>query len=100
MSTMITSMGSWLDQMLGDINYEPDSTAGKLYPFFSRVGCVKRRPARHPFFEMFLNMGESLIDPIMHHDKLNTAHLAFVFPERWMGQAERQAFTNCLAKHP
>lgn len=100
MPVQFTSMGSWFDQMLGDISYEPDSAAGKLYPFFCRVGCVKRRPARHEFFEMFLNVGQTLIDPIMHHDKLNHSQIALVFPERWMGQAERQAFTHCLKTHP
>ena len=49
---------------------------------------------------MFLNVGQGLIDPIMNHEKLSETHLAFVFPERWMGQTERQAFTYCLSKHP
>ena len=100
MTTKVISMGSWLDEMLGNINYPPDSKAGKLYPFFCRVACVKRRPARHEFFTMFLNIGQGLIDPIMNHEKLSETHLTFVFPERWMGQTERRAFTFCLAKHP
>ncbi len=94
------SMGSWFDDMLGDISYEPDSRAGKLYPFFVRVACIKRRPPRHDFFEMFIDMGRAHIDAVMNHDLINQSTLAFVFPERWMGVAEQQAFTHCLAKHP
>ena len=94
------SMGSWFDQMLGDIKYSPDSQAGKLYPFFVRVGCVKRRPPRHPFFEMFVDVGYGLIDKVMFHEKLDRNSLSFVFPERWLGVAEQQAFTHVLAKHP
>ncbi|HUU87073.1 MAG TPA: hypothetical protein VMX17_04895 [Candidatus Glassbacteria bacterium] len=100
MPVKIISMDSWLDEMLGDIKYESDSKAGKLYPFFCRVGCIKRRPARHEFFSMFLNVGQAWIDLVLNHKKLGMSHLSFVFPERWMGQAERRAFTHCLAKHP
>ena len=98
--TDVMTMGSWLDQMLGDIKYSPDSEAGKLYPFFVRVGCIKRRPPRHPFFEMFIDVGAAIIDKIMFHEKLNMSCLVLVFPERWLGVAEQQAFTHVLARHP
>ena len=100
MSIVIKSSASWFDQMLGDISYEPDSTAGRIYPFFVRVGCVKRRPPRHEFFEMVLDFGYALIDKVMYHEKIDQKQLAFVFPERWLGVAEQQAFTHVLSKHP
>jgi len=94
------SMGSCFDQMLGDISYEPESEAGKLYPFFVRVGCIKRRPPRHEFFEYMREMGMALIEPIMNHDYIDGGHLSFVFPERWLGVAEQQAFSLVMSKHP
>lgn len=100
METFAMNGKQWFDSMLGDISYEPDSQAGKLYPFFVRVGCVKRRPPRHEFFQWFVDMGRPLIDAVMNHDYIEGGSLAFVFPERWMGVAEQQAFTHCLAKHP
>ncbi len=100
METTVMSMGDWFDKMLGDISYEPDSEAGKLYPFFVRVACIKRRPPRHEFFSLFLEMGHPQIDLVMFHDKLDVTELSFVFPERWMGVAEQQAFTHVLSKHP
>jgi len=100
MPTTMMTMGSWFDEMLGDIDYAPDSEAGKLYPFFVRVGCVKRRPPRHPFFEYFLEVGRTLIEPVMYHEELHASELSFVFPERWLGVAEQQAFTYNMEKHP
>lgn len=100
MPNEVMSMANWFDEILGDINYAPDSRAGELYPFFCRIGCVKRRPPRHEFFSLFLNVGEAWIDLVLNHRKLSMSHLSFVFPERWMGQAERRAFTHCLARNP
>jgi len=100
METRVRSMGSWFDDMLGDINYEPDSKAGELYPFFVRVGCIKRRPPRHRFFELLIDMGRPHIDAVMNHNLINQSELTFVFPERWLGVAEQQAFTLVLSKHP
>ena len=94
------TMSSWFDDMLGDIKYAPDSEAGKLYPFFVRVGCIKRRPPRHPFFSMFVDVGYGIIDKIMFHEELDMSYLAFVFPERWLGVAEQQAFSHVMARHP
>lgn len=99
MVAVMTAKG-WFDEMLGDIKYSPDSAAGKLYPFFVRVGCVKRRPPRHAFFEMFREMGAVAIDAVFEHDPLGQSHLSFVFPERHMGVAEQQAFMHYLEKHP
>lgn len=86
--------------MLGDIDYPPDSSAGKLYPFFVRVGCVKRRPPRHEFFEYFLEVGAGDIEKVLYHAPLRGPSLSFVFPERHMGVAEQQAFMYNMEKHP
>jgi hypothetical protein len=96
----ITSVSSWFDSMLQDIKYKPDSEAGKLFPFFVRVACIKRRPPRHKFFEMFLDMGMMKIESVLNHIPLETDKLNFVFPERFMGVAEQQSFMTFLKKHP
>lgn len=93
-------MKDWFDSMLGNIKYSPDSREGKLYPFFVRVGCVKRRPPRHEFFEYFIDVGLNMIDRVMEHKPIRQTDLAFVFPERWLGVAEQQAFMYTLVKHP
>lgn len=98
--TIIKSGESWFDSMLGNIKYKPDSQTGKMYPFFLRVGCIKRRPPRHKFFEYFIDFGCSMIDDVMHHGPLKGPDLAFVFPERHMGVAEQQSFLFTLEKHP
>ncbi len=100
MSINVFTMGSWFDEMLGDIKYTPNSKTGKEFPFFVRVGCVKRRPPRHEFFEMFLNVGQVHINKVMFHEEINESELSFVFPERWMGVAEQQAFMYVMTKHP
>lgn len=90
-----------IDSMLGDINYPKDSRAGKLYPFKVRVGCVKRRPPRHEFFEYIREMGMPDIDRAFKNESFGgKKDLTFIFPERWMGVAEQQAFTAVLAAHP
>lgn len=100
MSTAVSTVGSMMDEMLGDINYSPDSKAGKLYPFFIRVGCVRRRPPRHSFWEYIREMGSSQIDRVLKGYSLDSENLTFVFPERHMGVAEQQAFTHALSQHP
>lgn len=90
-----------IDSMLGDINYPKDSSAGKLYPFKVRVGCVKRRPPRHEFFEYIREMGMPDIDKVFKNESFGGKKtLTFIFPERWMGVAEQQAFTAVLEAHP
>jgi hypothetical protein len=96
----VMTMKSWLDGMLGDINYAPDSKAGGLYPFFVRVACIKRRPPRHDFFEFFLDVGVGMLDAVMEHNPIKQSDLVFVFPERWLGVAEQQVFTYMIEKHP
>jgi len=93
-------MKDWFDSMLGDITYSPDSKVGQLYPFFVRVACIKRRPPRHEFFEFFRDVGMVMVDVVLNHKKIRDSHLHFVFPERWMGIAEQQAFMWTLVKHP
>lgn len=91
------------DSMLGDIDYPDDSKAGKIFPFKVRCGVVKRRPPRHEFFGLILNMGKVSIDPIMNHQpftKEGPLDLTFVFPERWMGVKEQQYFIYALVLHP
>jgi hypothetical protein len=41
------SVAQIFDEMLGKIQYDPESEAGQCYPFYVRVGCLKRRPPRH-----------------------------------------------------
>jgi len=96
----VSSFSSWFDSMLQDIKYDSNSEAGKLYPFFVRVACIKRRPPRHKFFEMFLDIGSTKIEAVLNHKPLNSDTLSFVFPERFMGVAEQQAFMHFLKKHP
>ena len=91
----------FIDSMLGDINYSKDSPSGKLYPFKVRVGCVKRRPPRHEFFEYLRDMGMTDIDKVFKNESFEgKKQLTFIFPERWMGVAEQQSFTHTLSKHP
>lgn len=70
------------------------------YPF--RVCCawVRRRPPRHEGFEYIRDMGMPNIARVFNNEPLsNPEELTFMFPERWMGLAEQQAFTNVLSKH-
>jgi hypothetical protein len=96
----LQSVSEIFESMLGNIKYSPDSEVGKLYPFFIRCGCVKRRPPRHPFFEWIIDMGRRDVEKVMNGESLDKKELTFVFPERWMGVAEQQAFTHVLSKHP
>ena len=95
-----TTMKGWFDSMLGDIKYSPEDRVGQLYPFFVRAGCIKRRPPRHEFFEFFIDVGLGQIDQVMQHKRIRQTDLSFVFPERWLGVAEQQAFMWTLARHP
>ena len=98
--TSITSGGQIFDSMLGKIKYSKDSSAGKLYPFFVRVGCVRRRPPRHEGWEYIREMGAAVIPRVFTGEPLEQDNLTFVFPERHMGVAEQYAFTSALSKHP
>lgn len=90
-----------LDSMLGDIDYPKDSAPGTLYPFKVRVGCAKRRPPRHEFFEYLIDMGMPDIDKVFKNESFEgKKSLTFIFPERWMGVAEQQAFMAALSAHP
>lgn len=96
-----TSGASVFEEMLGDIDYPEDSFAGKLYKFKCRVGCVKRRPPRHKYFEYILEMGSGDIDKVFKGESFRgKKHLTFVFPERYMGVTEQRAFTSVLNNHP
>lgn len=92
--------GSLLDGMLDDIDYPKDSNAGKLYPFFVRVGCVKRRPPRHPFFECILHLGQMDLEAVIDGTPIESEVLAFIFPERWMNVQEQMFFMKLLVEHP
>ena len=96
----VTSGTQIFNSMLGDIDYPEDSEAGKLYPFKVRVGCVKRRPPRHKFFDYIREMGSGDIEKVLNKEPFNKNELTFVFPERWMGVAEQQSFTHHLSEHP
>lgn len=98
--TSVKSGGSIFDEMLGDISYSKDSSAGKLFPFFVRVGCVRRRPPRHEGWEFIREMGAAVLPRVFTGEALEQANLAFVFPERHLGVAEQYAFTSALANHP
>jgi hypothetical protein len=94
------SMGEVFDEMLGSIKYAPDSKTGQMYPFYVRVGCVKRRPPRHEYFEYIRDMGRGAVERICDHKPfVEEGSLGFIFPERWMGVAEQQAFMHSLVKH-
>jgi len=98
---MVISCGSLIEEMLGDINYPKDSNPGKLYPFKVRVGCVKKRPPRHDYFQYILEMGRMNIERILDGSSLNDAEeLTFIFPERWMSVHEQQKFMYAMIKHP
>lgn len=96
---LVTSLSNVFEAMLGDIDYDLNSDRGKLYPFKVRCGVVRRRPPRHEFFEYFLDFGRGYIDDVFTGKPL-PKYLAFVFPERWLGVAEQQAFTHILSQHP
>lgn len=98
--TKAASVNSMFEELLGDIKYDPDSRAGCLYPFFIRVGLIQRRPPRHEYFEYIRDLGMVDIEKVMEKKRLNRRNLTFVFPERWLGVAEQQAFTHSIATHP
>ncbi len=90
-----------MDEMLGDIVYPKDSSAGKLYKFQARVGVVKRRPPRHEYFDFIRDMGMVDVARVFKGESFEGKKcLTFIFPERWMGVVEEQAFTSVLNKHP
>ena len=98
--THIQSAGDLFEEFLGDISYPPDSEAGKLFPFFVRLGVIKRRPPRHPYFEYIIDMGRADIEKICNKEPIDKSHLTFVFPERWLGVAEKQAFMSLITENP
>ena len=96
----VVSGNSFFEQMLGDISYEKDSPAGKMFPFLLRVGVIKRRPPRHNFFEFLIDMGYPNIDKVLKKEMIEDEVLNFVFPERWMNQPERRIFMHYMTKNP
>jgi hypothetical protein len=97
----VTSGNDIMDEMLGKINYSKHSEAGKLYPFKVRVGVVRRRAPRHSYFDYIRDWGMTDIDKIFNKESFNgKKELVFIFPERWMGVAEQQAFMHNLNNHP
>jgi len=99
--TTLISLGSMLDEMLGDINYEDDEHAMELYPFKVRVGMPYRRPPRHKMWEFFLELGHLDIDRIFTNESFEGRDLlTFIFPERWMNVSEQRHFMWQLKKHP
>lgn len=93
--TTVTSAGSFIEELLGDIT-EPDD----IYPFMVRVGCVKMAAPRHERFQYFLEMGSADIDRVFDGRPFNKPTLTFFFPERHMGVHEQHAFMDTLVKHP
>lgn len=92
---------SFFEDMLGDIQpTDQDGRAAELYPFFCRVGVIKRRPPRHEFFTMMLDMGSQDVVKVLNKEKIDKEILSFVFPERWMNQPERQIFMPSMIKNP
>jgi len=94
---MITNANSAIEEMLGDIDYDPKEMG--LYPFMVRVGCVKMAAPRHDRFEYLLNFGQSHISSVFNGTPLGK-NMLFVFPERFMGVHEQQQFMTTLKKHP
>lgn len=98
---MVRTLGSIMEEMLGDIDYSKDSPAGELYPFKVRVGCAKRRPPRHKYFQWMLEIGRLHINQVLNGTSFNgVKELTFIFPERWMNVAEQQKFMYAMVKHP
>jgi len=94
------SRGDIFDEMLGDIEYDPNDTICK-YPFMVRVGVVKYRPPRHESFEWFRSMGSAHLEPLIYHKKVSMPkHLTFMFPERHLSVHEQQQFMSRILKHP
>lgn len=97
----VTSVDSIIENMLNGIEYDKDSKAGRLYPFKVRVGCVQRRPPRHEFFECILDMGRLDVEKTLTGKSFEGKdELTLIFPERWLGVAEQQAFMRKLKEHP
>ena len=96
----VSSAGSLMDNMLGDINYDEDKHARELYPFKVRVGVIKFRPPRHEFFEYILDMGMAHIEKILYEgDTFDPpSDMTFVFPERWMSAHEQRSFMYKMCK--
>ena len=98
MPQVFTSIDTIINEMLGDISYSPDSRPGSLYPFFVRVGVCFRRPPRHPYFEYLRDMGQEDINRMFSGKALKKSELTFIFPERWLGVVEQQAFMVVVLK--
>jgi hypothetical protein len=94
---MVRVTSNPIEALVKDIH--PDAEASKLYPFRVRVAVIRRRPPRHPFFEYLVDMGRGAIEDVLEQRPLK-GPLTFVFPERWMGVAEQQAFMALLSNHP
>ena len=98
--TYFDSGSDMFEYMLGDINYDQNSKAGRLYPFKVRVGCIRRRPPRHKFFEFILDLGRLDVEKILEKKSLGTkTELTLVFPERWMGVHEQRSLMSNLLEH-
>ena len=100
--TKVQSGTTLFDSMLGSIDYPEDSKAGRLYPFKVRCGVIKRRPPRHEFFELIIDMGRGDITRVLENKKFRgkgIVDLAFIFPERWMNVVEQQQFMRLLLRH-
>lgn len=96
----VRTAGNIIEEMLQSIG-EPSEFAKKVYPDFKiRVACIKRRPPRHEYFEYIRDLGLLDIDRVFNKKPFQSTELTFVFPERWMGVAEQQAFMDVLCKHP
>ena len=93
----VISGEKYFDNLLGDIKPIEDD----LFSFFVRVGVIKYRPPRHPFFEFILNVGMSDVVNVLKQNSFSGKDiLSFVFPERWMSVHERYRFMSDLCKHP
>jgi len=100
-SVTAVSGNDWIEEMLGDIDYNNDDIIeGCQFPFKMRVGVPYRRPPRHPFFEYFRDMGVVQIDQVFSGEPFRAKTLCFVFPERWMNVSEQRHFTYKLGRHP
>jgi len=96
---IMQSVKRMIEEMLGDISYSKDSNSGRLFPFMCRVGCVKKRPPRHSYFEHILEMGRIDVERVLKNKFINKDVLTFIFPERWMSVHEQQQFMALMSQH-
>ncbi len=94
-------MQNIIKQLFPHLGLPKSQSENEIYPDF-RVFCsvIKYRSPRHPYFEMFIEMGRGNIDKVFSKESFRMNELIFIFPERWMSVHEQHVFMSKMKEHP